>query len=104
MGGGNALRSAGYVWVLNDDDDFMDVYLSPNSSCIIHEIFLHINHTWIKYFERMFQKVSDLEKKPRLQILPCELFWNLILLDFICTIVYMFLKKKKKKQTMVPFV
>ena len=45
-----SLGSAGYVWVLNDGYDYMDVYLSPNSSCSIHEIFLHINHTQIKYF------------------------------------------------------
>lgn len=45
-----SLGSAGYVWVLKDGDDFMHVYLSPNSSCSIHEIFLHINHTWLKYF------------------------------------------------------
>lgn len=45
-----SLGSTGYVWVLNDGDDFMDVYLSPNSSCSIHEIFLHINHIFIKYF------------------------------------------------------
>ena len=45
-----SLRSTGYVWVLNDGDDFMDVHLSPNSSCNIHEMFLHINHIFIKYF------------------------------------------------------
>ena len=44
------LWGAGYVYGLDDSDDFMDVYLSSNSSCSIHEIFLHINHTSIIFF------------------------------------------------------
>lgn len=90
---------AGYVYGFDDSDDFMDVYLSSNSSCSIHEIFLHINHSsLIFFFKETFQQLTDLEKKPRLQILLAELFWMNSMLLYIYSCLHVPSKKKTKRQ------
>lgn len=93
---------AGYVYGLDDSDDFMDVYLSSNSSCSIHEIFLHINHSSLIFFlKRHFN--SSLIWKRNQDFKYCllnysELFWMNSMLLYIYSCLHVPSKKKTKRQ------